>query len=79
MEEIIKQLDNKVVFIESKEMLEEARGLIEAKGMKVDKRTFILTSSVFNFLRFSISLNKFALGSIYQPEITFEQFKEIMK
>lgn len=81
MEEIIKQLDNKVVFIESKEMLEEARALIEAKGFGIGETFFLSDDKKLNYLYLDYGDDTFGLAVKLDrdTEITFENFKTIMK
>lgn len=81
MEEIIKQLDHKVVYIESKEMLEQARILIEAKGFGIGENFYLSDDETDNYLYLDCGDDTFGLSVKLDrdTEITFENFKTIMK
>jgi len=76
----MKQFENKVLFIENEEMLEEVGNLL---GFNIDNFVTENPGKVFNWLSFEnyLIMSKLIVKGMAKSleEITLEQFKELLK
>lgn len=75
----MKQFKNKVLYIESNEMLEEVRELIEKQGFELGE-IYTFSEPYFNYLYHLVG-RSFELSFKWneESEITLEEFKELLK